>query len=364
MHYSMIDRRTFLTLSGASIAAASVGACGGTQKIATTGVPRSGFDEDSTAEQVTEEIDLSGKLAVVTGSTSGIGFETMRVLALRGAHVVATSRSLERAHAACKRVIGITTPLQLDLADFDSVLACGDAIRSLNLPTDILVCNAGYLGGSGERELVNGIEKHFAINHLGHFVLVNRLLGRLYMSSQGRIVVVASRAAYTRAPQAGIELDNLGASYGYEDMVAYGQSKLANVLFALQLGELLKGTRITANALHPGVINTEIDRNMSRFKQTGFALLAALGRTKSVQEGAATSCYVATSPLLGSTSGKYFEDCNAVTVLGDNHMQDAALAAELWAVSENLTREHLISHSGPDLNDFERAAQEWKARSK
>ncbi|MDH3435063.1 MAG: SDR family NAD(P)-dependent oxidoreductase, partial [Gammaproteobacteria bacterium] len=182
----------------------------------------------------------------------------------------------------------------------------------------------------------------------------------LYMASQGRIVVVASRSAYTRAPQAGIELDNLGASYGYEDMRAYGQSKLANVLFALHLGELLKGTRITVNSLHPGLINTDIDRNLSRFKQTGFALLAAFGRTKSVAEGAATSCYVATSPLLGATSGKYFEDCNAVTVLGDNHLQDAALAAELWRVSENLTRDYLLSHDGPDLNDYERAARKWR----
>jgi len=356
----MIDRRTFLKSSAACIAGSTLVACGGTEKVATAGVPRSEFDENSTAEDVTQGIDLRGKLAVVTGCTSGIGFETMRVLALRGAHVVGTSRSIERAHAACKQVIGLTSPLRLDLADLDSVVACADAIRSLNLPPDMLVCNAGYLGGSGQRQLVNGIEKHFAINHLGHFVLVNRLLGRLYMASQGRIVVVASRSAYSRAPQAGIELDNLGATYGYEDMRAYGQSKLANVLFALHLGELLKGTRITVNALHPGLINTDIDRNMSRFKQTGFALLAAFGRTKSVEEGAATSCYVATSPLLGSTSGKYFEDCNAVTVLGDNHMQDAALAAELWSVSENLTREYLVSHDGPDFNDYERAVRKWK----
>jgi len=357
----MTDRRAFLKLSAASLAASSVPGCARAEKTPTPDVPRSDFDEDSTAEDVTSGIDLSGKLAVVTGCTSGIGFETMRVLALRGAYVVGTSRSLEKAHAACARVRGRTTPLELELSDFDSIIACANAIRSIHSALDILVCNAGYLGGSGDRKLVDGIEKHFAINHLGHFVFVNRLLGRLYLSSQGRIVVVASRAAYKRAPDAGIEFDNLGAVYGYEDMRAYGQSKLANVLFARHLGELLKGTRITINALHPGVINTEIDRNMSRFKQSGFALLAALGRTKTVEEGAATSCYVATSPLLASTSGKYFEDCNAVTVLGDSHMQDAAMAEELWRVSENLTRDHLVSHSGPDWNDFERALQERKS---
>ena len=354
----MIDRRAFLQLSGATVAATSLVGCSGTEKLAAAGVPRSEFDEDSTAEDVTVGIDLKDKLAVVTGCTSGIGFETMRVLAMRGAYVVGTSRSLEKAQAACARVRGKTTPLQLELSDLDSVVSCANAIRSIRSPLDILVCNAGYLGGSGERQLVDGVEKHFAINHLGHFVFVNRLLGRLYMSWQGRIVVVGSRAAYTSAPAAGIDFNDLGASKDYEDRQAYGQSKLANVLFSLHLGQLLRGTRITTNSLHPGLINTEIDRNMSRFKQTGFALMAALGGTKSVEEGAATSCFVATSPLLGATSGKYFEDCNAVTVVGDNHLQDEAMAEELWRVSGDLTRDYLVTHTGPDLNDFERALQE------
>ena len=354
----MTDRRGFLKLSGAAVAGVTLPGCGGVDKIATPDVPRSDFGPESTAEEVTAGIDLAGKLALVTGCTSGIGFETMRVLALRGAHVIGTSRSLERSREACSRVRGFTSPAELELADYDSIVALANDVRAINAPLDILVCNAGYLGGSGERQLVNGLEKHFAVNHLGHYVLVNRLLGRLYMSRQGRIVVVASRAAYTRAPETGIELDNLGATYGYDDLRAYGQSKLANVLFALQLGKLLRGTRITANALHPGVIDTEIVRNMNRVKRIGFSLLTKLGPGKTVEQGAATSCFVATSPLLGSTSGKYFEDCNAVTVLGDNHMHDEVLAEELWRVSEELTRDYLVSHDGPDLNDYERAVQE------
>lgn len=355
----MTDRRDFLKWSGAALAASSTGGCGGVDKIPTAGVPRSDFDEESTAEEVTEGVDLAGKLAVVTGCTSGIGFETMRVLAKRGAWVVGTSRTLEKAQAACNQVIGTTSAMQLELSDFDSVVECANAIRSINAPPDMLVCNAGYLGGSGKRELINGVEKHFAINHLGHFVLVNRLLGRLYMANQARIVIVASRAAYNSAPETGIEFRNLAASHGYEDRRAYGQSKLANVLFALQLGKMLKGTRITANSLHPGVINTEIDRHMSGFKQAGFALLAALGGTKSVQQGAATSCYVATSPALGATSGHYFEDCNAVTVQ-EGHLHNEAMAEELWRVSEDLTSEYLVTHTGPDLNDFEKALQEHR----
>jgi NAD(P)-dependent dehydrogenase (short-subunit alcohol dehydrogenase family) len=360
-HSSMTDRRTFLKLAAAA-GAAPLAACSDIEKVPTPGVPRSPYDAKSTAEEVTAGMDLHGKLAMVTGCTSGIGFETMRVLALRGAYVVGTSRSLERATEACKRVNGTTSPVRLDLADLDSVVACANSVRSINLALDMLVCNAGYLGASGKPELVDGIEKHFAVNHLGHFVLVNRLLGRLYLSYQGRVVVVSSRAAYTRAPAAGIEFDNLDASGTYDDWHAYGQSKLANALFALELGKLLRGTRITANALHPGVINTEIDRHMSRFKQGGFRVLTALGYGKTIPQGAATSCFVATSPLLGATSGKYFEDCNAVTIVGDSHMQDEAMAERLWSVSADLTKDYLVTHTGPDWNDFEKAMHERARR--
>jgi NAD(P)-dependent dehydrogenase (short-subunit alcohol dehydrogenase family) len=353
----VIDRRAFLRYSGASLAAASLGACAGIDKVPTAGVPRSPFGAESTAEEVTEGIDLGGKLALVTGCTSGIGFETMRVLAQRGAYVVGTSRSVERAQAACSRVPGMTSPLQLELSDLDSVVSCANAVRSINLPLDILVCNAGYFGGSNERQLVNGVEKHFAINHLGHFVLVNRLAGRLYMADQARVVVVGSRAGYTRAPAAGIEFDNLDGAVGYDDRRAYGHSKLANALFALHLGKLLKGTRITANALHPGVINTEIDRHMSGATQFAFSVAARLGYGKTMEQGAATSCYVATSPLLGATSGKYFEDCNAVTVVGQGHIHDEVMAERLWQVSQELTAGYLVTHTGPDWNDYERAAR-------
>ena len=352
------DRREFLRLSAAAAVAASVGGCAGTKKLPAEGVPRSPFNDDSTAAEVTQGIDLTGKLALVTGCSSGIGYETMRVLALRGAWVVGTSRSLERAEAACSSVSGSTTPLALELSDFDSVVACAEAVRSINQPLDILILNAGYFGGSGRPERINGIEKHFVINHLGHFVLANRLLGRLYMAPQGRIVSVSSRAAYARAPEAGIVFDNLDAHRDYDDFTFYGHSKLANALFALRLGELLEGTRITANAVHPGVINTEIDRHMNRLTQAGFAIATSFGFGKTVEQGAATTCYVATSPKLAATSGKFFEDCNAITIVGEGHVHDAAMAERLWRVSEELTAEYLVTHTGPDWNDFERALRE------
>jgi NAD(P)-dependent dehydrogenase (short-subunit alcohol dehydrogenase family) len=346
-----MNRRRFIGLASAALAAPLATACSGREKIPAPGVPRSAFDEDSTAEEVTRGIDLGGKIAVVTGCTSGIGFETMRALALRGAWVIGTSRSLERADDACRQVRGKTTPLALELSDFGSVVRCAETIRALNSPVDMLILNAGYRGGGNERTVIDGVEKHFRVNHLGHFLLVNRLLDRLYFAWQGRIVVVASRAAYRGAPQSGIRFDDLTFEHDYSDSLAYGQSKLANVLFSLELGKLLQGTRITANALHPGLINTEIDRNVSRPLQFAFGLLAAL-RGKSVEAGAATSCFVATSPLLGSTSGRYFEDCNAIEV-PDSHLQDMAMADRLWFLSEELTREHLVEHRRPDWSEFE-----------
>ena len=346
-----VGRRQFLKMTAAFAAAQTASACTGYEKAPVAGVPKSSFDANSTAEQVTEGIDLSKKIAVVTGCTSGIGFETMRVLAKRGAWVIGTSRSLDRAADACKRVEGKTTPVELELADFESVVQCADAIRSLNMPIDLLILNAGYRGGGNERVLVDGIEKHFLVNHLGHFLLFNRLADRLYYAWQGRVVVVASRAAYRAAPEEGIRFDDLQLSGDYSDSLAYGQSKLANVLFSLELGKLLRGTRITSNALHPGVINTEIDRNVNRFLQFGFGVLAAVSG-KDVEEGAATTCFVATSPSLGSTSGRYFEDCNAIEVQG-SHLQNMAMADRLWLLSQELTADYYVPPEVRDWSEFE-----------
>jgi NAD(P)-dependent dehydrogenase (short-subunit alcohol dehydrogenase family) len=346
------SRRSFLGAAGTSLLLPQLSACGGVDKLPVADVPRSGFDAGATAEQVTAGVDLTGKLAVVTGCTSGIGFETMRVLAKRGAHVVGTSRSRTRAEEACRKVIGSTIPVQLDLGDFDSVARCADDIHTLRSPVDMLINNAGYLAGGNERQLINGVEKHFVINHLGHFILTNRLMDRLYISTQGRIVNVASRAAYRRAPDDGIRFDDLAMSNEYSDLLAYGQSKLANVLFSLQLAELLRGTRITSNALHPGVINTDIDRNLNPVMRFGFGLLVSLSG-KSIEEGAATTCYVATSNKLGNISGRYFEDCDAVTIENMGHMQDMAMAERLLHKSIELTSDWLVEFKEPRKQDFE-----------
>ena len=324
----------------------AISGCSGVDRRPVKAVPQSGFDRHATAEQVTAGIDLEGKVAVVTGCTSGIGFETMRVLAMRGAHVLGTSRKLERAEEACRNVVGATSPLQLDLGDFDSVSRCADSILQLQSPIDMLICNAGYRGGGNERQLINGVEKHFVINHLGHFILVNRLLASLYAADQGRVVTVASRTAYRDAPEQGILFDDLAMEHEYSDGLAYGHSKLANALFSLALAERLLGTRVTSNALHPGVISTELSRNLgavSRFAWNAYVAMAG----KTAEQGAATTCYVATSEALGNVSGRYFEDCEAVEIKGEGHMHNVAMASRLQDRSIELTRDWLVEFKVP-----------------
>jgi NAD(P)-dependent dehydrogenase (short-subunit alcohol dehydrogenase family) len=333
---STIDRRRFIEGSTLLAIAAYAGRANAQE------APRSTFGADATAEQVTAGIDLTGKTIVVTGCNSGIGLETMRVLALRGAHVVGTARTLERGQEACASVQGKATPVVLELSDFDSVVACAAAIRALDVPVDALVCNAGVL--QMELQQVRGMEMQFVVNHLGHFVLVNRLLDRVVAAPQGRVVVVGSMA-HAQVPAGGIQFDNLSGQ-GWERQ-AYGHSKLANGLFSFELAKRLQGTRATSNSLHPGVVATNIMRNLNFGPPAGggggggnrgggggggFAF-------EQPAQGAATSCYLASHPSLTNVSGLYFVDCNPAEPSA--LQKDAALAARLWQVSEELTRPYL-----------------------
>jgi len=350
----MTDRRQFLCGAAAVAGSLALPSCSRYEAERVGGIPDSGFGPQTTAEEATTGVDLAGRLAVVTGCTSGIGLETMRVLALRGAYVIGTGRTLDKARAACQSVRGLTTPVALELGDYDSIVECADAIRGLDTPIDILVCNAGLRGW--DYRAVNGVEQHFAVNHLGHFLLVNRLLDRLYVAWQGRIVVVSSRAAYRSAPPVGIDFGGLTDPDAFDAGEAYGQSKLANALFSFELARRLRGTRITSNALHPGVIDTEIDRGLAAPLQAAIGVYTSLFG-KSIEQGAATSCYVATSPALGAVSGEFFEDCNPVRIRGDNHLRDVTLAERLWDYSEERTRRYLVEHRRPDWDEIRRRQQ-------
>jgi NAD(P)-dependent dehydrogenase (short-subunit alcohol dehydrogenase family) len=288
------------------------------------------FDASSTAEEVTAGLDLSGKTMLVTGCNSGIGFETMRVLALRGAHVLGTARNAEKAETACANVEGKATPLVMELTDYDSVLRCAESAARLGKPLDALICNAGLR--IPRHEKVAGVEKHLAVNHLGHFVITNELLGQVQAADAGRVVIVSSRA-HRSAPEGGIEFDNLSGDAGFDMDTAYGQSKLANGLFAMELARRLQGTSTTCNALHPGVIRTGIIDDAPAWQRIAADLLGWLF-FKTLEQGAATTCYLAAHPALDGVSGRYFADCEEKEPT--SLMTDAGLADRLWRVSEEL----------------------------
>jgi NAD(P)-dependent dehydrogenase (short-subunit alcohol dehydrogenase family) len=326
-----MDRRRFIETSSLLALVAYAGRAGAQE------APRSSFGPTATAEEVTAGIDLSGKTVVVTGCNSGIGLETMRVLALRGAHVIGTARTLERGQEACASIQGKATPVVLELSDFDSVVACAGAIRALDTPIDALVCNAGVL--LTELQQVRGLEMQFVVNHLGHFILVNRLLDRVTAAPQGRVIVVGSMS-HRQVPAGGIQFDNLSGQ-GWERQ-AYGHSKLANGLFSLELSKRLQGTRATSNSLHPGVVATNIMRHLNFSPPAGGGNSGSGGGGFSFEtpaQGAATSCYLASHPSLAEATGLYFVDCNPADQ--SDLQKDPALAARLWQVSEELTRPYL-----------------------
>ena len=305
-------------------------------QIITRAPPHSTFGSNSTAEEVTAGIDLSGMTFAITGANSGLGYETMRVLALRGAHVIGIARTQAKADTACGSITGDTTPLFLDLADWDSVVACAERIRAMNSPLDGLITNAGVMA-LPELELVNGVERQFAINHLGHFILINQLQETVLAAPQGRFVLLSS-LAHRRAKD-GIEFDNLDGSQHYDPWDAYGVSKLANALCARELARRISDTDATANSVHPGVIRTNLVKHLPAWQQWGARYFGWIFM-KSIAEGAATTCYVATSPELVGVRGFYFADCK-VNKGKTPYLHDDAMAAQLWLVSEQLTREYL-----------------------
>lgn len=339
MSASRISRRRFVTGASSIAAAGALGGCaepGSDQFEPVPGVPRGPFGAESTAEEVTANLDLSGMTAVVTGANSGLGYETMRVLASRGAHVIGTGRTAEKAETACASVDGRTTPAVLELTQFDSVAACAEQLRRMGTPVDMLILNAGIMA-LPELEQVNGIEKQFAVNHLGHYLFGRLMLDQVVAAPAGRIVVLSS-SGHMFAPEAGIEFDNLGGERGYDPMKMYGQSKLANGLFAFELARRLKDSSAAANAVHPGIINTNLARHFPRW-QLILAELLGWAFMKSVEQGAATQTYVASHPRVAGLSGYYFADCNPI--LPDPRMSDPGLAKRLWDVSAQLCGEYL-----------------------
>jgi WW domain-containing oxidoreductase len=301
-----------------------------------TAPPRSPYTRRSTAEEVTADFDLAGKTILLTGCNSGLGFETMRVLASRGAGIIGVARTRKKAADAAKKIEGEVAPVECELSDLDSVVACAEEINAMDRPIDVVICNAGIMA-LPELQQKYGLEMQFLTNHLGHFVLVNRLLERVRQAPAGRIVMVSSLGHYTSVA-GGINFDNLSGEKRYVPFTFYGQSKLANLLMSNELARRLAGSRATSNAIHPGIIMTPLTRNIGDVRAT-LAGILSWPVSRSVEQGAATQCYVAASPALEGVSGHYFADCNPARMSA--HAQNPDLASRLWSVSEELAAGYL-----------------------
>jgi NAD(P)-dependent dehydrogenase (short-subunit alcohol dehydrogenase family) len=299
------------------------------------------FGFDSTAAEVIEGIDLSGKRAIVTGASSGIGIETARALAGAGADVTLAVRDTDAGERTAADITATTGNAalhvgRLDLADQASVAAFA---ADWSGPLDRLITNAGVMGLPDLQLTPEGWEMQFATNHLGHFALALGLHDALAAAGDARIVSLSSRG-HLRSP---VVFDDLNfSSRPYDPWLAYGQSKTANVLFAVEAARRWGSDGITANAVHPGAI---ADTNLARHLDPEVLerLRSSGARYKTIEQGAATSVLVATSPQLEGIGGRYFEDCNEASVIDDPtpettsgvaaYALDPGNAERLWDVS-------------------------------
>jgi NAD(P)-dependent dehydrogenase (short-subunit alcohol dehydrogenase family) len=293
------------------------------------------FGARSTADKVLAGVDLTGRRIVVTGCNSGLGFETMSALSANGAVVIGLARSLHDAWAACAKVAPSCIPVACDLADLDSVAAAADTIRALPGALDAIVANAG-IANLPTRQIRSGVEMQFLVNHIGHFALVNRL-SDLVRTGTGRIVIVSSRASMNQAPPEGIMFDNLDGRRFYKPFMFYGQSKLANALFAKELSRRLIARGIAVNSLHPGPARgTGLNKNLTL--PLRIALSAAKPFLKSAPRGAATQALLAASPQVSGITGEFWANCQIVK--GNPLLEDRELAGRLWDVSEDIVSRH------------------------
>ncbi|HJZ45891.1 MAG TPA: SDR family oxidoreductase [Roseiflexaceae bacterium] len=276
--------------------------------------------------------DLSGKICLVTGATAGIGEVTARRLAGMGAAVTIVGRNVQRAAASAARIKAATgATVEILVADLSSqadIRRLANEFLAQHARLGVLVNNAGAVF---ERRLesVDGIEMTWALNHMSYFLLTNLLLGALHAAAPSRIVNVASDAH----SGAQINFDDPQLKRGYSGRRAYGQSKLANILFTVELAQRLDGTAVTANVLHPGFVASNFGKNNGGL----FALVLGLAQRVaaiSPESGAETSIYLASSPEVAGVSGQYFEKCRAVAPSAE--AQDRTAAARLWQLSEAL----------------------------
>ena len=299
------------------------------------------FSKRSTAEKVSAGIDLTGKTAVITGANTGIGKETARVLALRGANVTMACRNLQKANAARNEILtrgagsideSALTVKELDMNSLAGVRRFAQEYLSSDKPLDLLINNAGIMIDF-ERRTDDGFEAQLGINHLAHFLLANLLLPRLQAAESARVICVASAAMAWASQNKKLE-DLNWEKRKVKGMRAYGDSKLMNLMFARELSRLHADEGIVAHALHPGVITTELGRDQGMgFKVFGLALMPLM---KNVARGASTTVFAATAPEYGDRGGCYFAD-NRETKYHNRLAANDEVCALLWQRSLEMT---------------------------
>ncbi|MFE4171312.1 SDR family NAD(P)-dependent oxidoreductase [Streptomyces sp. NPDC056909] len=304
----------------------------------------SGFGARSTAADVLRGIDLTGKLAVVTGGYSGLGLETTRALVGAGAQVVVPARRRATAEEALGGIDGVGID-ELDLADLDSVRAFAERFLASGRTIDIVINNAAVMA-CPETRVGPGWEAQFATNHLGHFALVNRLWPAI--EPGGARVISVSSSGHRNSP---IRWDDLWFETGYDKWKAYGQAKTANALFAVHLDALGRDAGVRAFSLHPGGILTPLQRHLPKEEMVAAGWIDEDGNAvhpsfKSPEQGAATQVWAATSPRLADAGGVFCEDCDIAepasadpSVPGGvrDWATDPEQAARLWRLSAELT---------------------------
>lgn len=303
----------------------------------------SGFGATSTADDVLAGIDLTGKLALVTGGYSGLGLETTRALAKAGARVVVPARRPGTAREALAGLDGVEVD-ELDLGDLASVRAFAERFLASGRVLDMVINNAGIMA-CPETRVGPGREAQFATNHLGHFALVGRLWPAI--EPGGARVVSVSSGGHHNSP---VVWDDVDLRHGYDKWRAYGQAKTANVLFAVHLDRLARDRGVRAFALHPGGILTPLQRHLTKEEMMASGWIDEYGNQldpgfKTPQQGAATQVWAATSPRLDGLGGLYLEDCEVAGRAGDAddrngvaaYAIDPGEAARLWDLSVELT---------------------------
>jgi NAD(P)-dependent dehydrogenase (short-subunit alcohol dehydrogenase family) len=308
------------------------------------------FGADSTTSDVIEGIDLTGQVALVTGGSGGLGAETARALAAAGARTVLTARDLPKGEAVAQAIRASTgnpqvTVEELELASLASVRACAQRIATQYNELHILVNNAGVMA-CPFAQTPDGYELQFGANHLGHFLLTCLLVPALRRGAPSRVVSVSS-AGHRASP---VVFEDIHFERRPHDRwLGYGQSKTANVLFAVELERRLGAAGVHAYGVHPGTVYTDLTRHMvpADFEELSKQMDTGGLRIKSVQAGAATAVYAATAPELKGRGAGYLADCHVAEVNDDptagdgvrSYALDPLLAQRLWAVSEQMVGE-------------------------